>query len=121
MDHVGVEFVKLGGYLQISNIDAGGLEVPGMGTFHEPLNAHWADQFAGLVLVFVNNGGRDMERGQGAISVYDKKTGLYLGKVIVPGRPAGNPITYMHEGKQYIAVATGGGRGPGMLYAFKLP
>ena len=72
-------------------------------------------------LLFVNNGGRDMERGQGAISVYDKKTGLYLGKVIVPGRPAGNPITYMHEGKQYIAVATGGGRGPGMLYAFKLP
>ena len=60
-------------------------------------------------LLFVNNGGRDLERGQGSISVYDKATGEYLGAIPLPTRPNGNPITYMHHGKQYIAVTGGGG------------
>ena len=60
-------------------------------------------------LLFVNNGGRDLERGQASISVYDKATGEYLGAILLPTRPNGNPITYMHQGKQYIALTGGGG------------
>ncbi len=59
-------------------------------------------------LLIVSNGGRDLDRGQAAISVYDKTTGEYLGAIPVPLRPNANPITYMHNGKQYIAYAGGG-------------
>ena len=31
---------------------------------------------------------------------YDKDTGVYLGSVRLPAVPAGNPMTYLHEGKQ---------------------
>ncbi len=44
------------------------------------------------------------------ISVYDKKTGEYLGGIELPGTPNSNPIIYEHGGRQYLAVATGGGR-----------
>ena len=52
--------------------------------------------------------------------VSDKKTGENLGDIRLPGDPYGNPITYSHEGKQYIAVALGGGGfmgGPGKFPA----
>jgi len=62
------------------------------------------------------------------ISVFDKKTGEMLGVVPLPGDPHGNPITYMHRGKQYIVVAIGGGdfmggkgRYPAELIALSLP
>lgn len=42
------------------------------------------------------------------ISVFDKKTGELLGVIPLPGDPYGNPMTYLHNGKQYIAVAVGG-------------
>jgi hypothetical protein len=30
-------------------------------------------------------------------------------------------MTYMHEGKQYLVVAIGGGNYPGELLAFRVP
>ena len=44
------------------------------------------------------------------LTAYDKDTGEYLGSVRLPAVPQGNPITYLHEGKQYIMVAIGGRR-----------
>ena len=44
------------------------------------------------------------------MTVYDKKTGEYLGSIPLPATPYGNPVTYLHEGKQWIVVAVGGGR-----------
>jgi quinoprotein glucose dehydrogenase len=41
--------------------------------------------------------------------VYDKATGAPLWDVDAPGRPLASPMTYMHQGKQYIVVAAGGG------------
>jgi len=41
--------------------------------------------------------------------VYDKATGAPLWEVDAPGRPLASPMTYMHQGKQYIVVAAGGG------------
>ncbi len=38
----------------------------------------------------------------------DKATGEILGSVDLPGRPIGTPMTYLHEGRQYIALTVGG-------------
>ncbi len=80
-------------------------------------------------LVVVTSGGRDVAREESArqLTFYDKASGQYLGSVPLPAAPNGNPITYLHEGKQYIAVAVGGGsfRGgggvPPELIALSLP
>ena len=44
------------------------------------------------------------------ISVYDKKTGAYLGGIELPATPNSNLITYEVDGRQYLAVSVGGGR-----------
>ena len=38
----------------------------------------------------------------------DKATGEILGSVDLPGRPIGTPMTYLHQGRQYIALTVGG-------------
>ena len=51
----------------------------------------------------------------------DKATGAVLAQIEVDRSLQGSPMTYMHEGRQYIAIA-GGGRGePQELLAFALP
>ena len=71
--------------------------------------------------------GTDRDK-QPKINVFDKTTGELLGLIPLPGDPFGNPSMYMHDGKQYIVVATGGGgfmggRGkyPAKLVALRLP
>jgi len=64
-------------------------------------------------------------RGAGAVEcpnalvAYDKTTGEEVGEIELPGRPIGTPMTYMLDGKQYIAL-TISGRVP-RLVAFVLP
>jgi quinoprotein glucose dehydrogenase len=36
---------------------------------------------------------------------YDKATGEVVAEIELPGKTSGAPMTYMHEGRQYIAVA----------------
>ena len=48
-----------------------------------------------------------------------KQTGEELGSVDLPSGAIGTPMTYMVEGKQYIAVAVGGS--PPQMIAFALP
>ena len=55
------------------------------------------------------------------ISAYDKETGEHLGSVRLPGTAGGNPITYLHEGKQYLVVAVGTGGADAELIALTLP
>ncbi|WP_316743091.1 pyrroloquinoline quinone-dependent dehydrogenase [Pedobacter antarcticus] len=43
-----------------------------------------------------------------AIVAYDKNTGKMIGKIDLPRNATAAPMTYMLNGKQYIAVATGG-------------
>ena len=42
-------------------------------------------------------------------SAWDQATGNVLYKFHAPSGIVGNPITYMHDGKQYVAVLTGVG------------
>jgi quinoprotein glucose dehydrogenase len=43
------------------------------------------------------------------LRAYDKTTGAPLWDVEPPLRPLAAPMTYMHQGKQYLVVAAGGG------------
>lgn len=55
---------------------------------------------------------------------YDKETGKLLWETILPTGGFATPSTYMSNGKQYVVIAAGGGRGttPGDYYvAFALP
>ncbi|HVS64696.1 MAG TPA: hypothetical protein VMT85_14470 [Thermoanaerobaculia bacterium] len=45
----------------------------------------------------------------GHVRGFDKASGELLGHVELPDNPNANPITFLHEGTQYLAVAVGGG------------
>jgi quinoprotein glucose dehydrogenase len=65
--------------------------------------------------------GADARPEGGYLRALDKRTGATLAQVEVDRSLHGAPITYLHEGRQYIAVA-GGGRGePEELVVFALP
>ncbi|MCY3928142.1 MAG: PQQ-binding-like beta-propeller repeat protein [Acidobacteria bacterium] len=62
------------------------------------------------------------------IRAFDKATSDQLWATELPARSRAAPMTYLHEGRQYIVVATGGGRHglrkdqePDALVAFALP
>jgi quinoprotein glucose dehydrogenase len=52
---------------------------------------------------------------------FDKKTGAILAEIKLPASQAGQPITYQHHGRQFIAMFVGDGRTPGELVALALP
>ena len=52
---------------------------------------------------------------------YDKKTGEVVHDMVLPAGTCGNPMTYMVNGKQYIAVSVGSRTMPGELVALSLP
>ena len=60
------------------------------------------------------------ERGA-MLRAYDKSTGAEVGAVYMPAPASGSPMTYMHEGRQYIALAVSGGGFAGEIIAFRLP
>lgn len=51
----------------------------------------------------------------------DKRTGREIAAVELPAPTNTAPMTFMHEGKQYIVVAIGSGQHPGSLVALRLP
>ena len=46
----------------------------------------------------------------GHLVAYDKRTGGTLGEVDVPGVPLGTPMTYLANGRQYVALTMLDGR-----------
>ncbi len=64
---------------------------------------------------------RDREARRTYLRALDKTTGELLGEVDVDRGLHGAPMTYMHEGRQYIAVAGGGGPEKQELVVFALP
>ena len=56
------------------------------------------------------------------LRAYDKATGDEVGAVYMPAPVSGGaPMTYLHEGRQYIVMAIGGSGFPGELIAYRLP
>jgi quinoprotein glucose dehydrogenase len=58
--------------------------------------------------------------GEPVIRAYDKKTGAVLGEVRIPGMMGSMPMTYMANGKQYIAFTVGTPTEPAELVALAL-
>ena len=52
---------------------------------------------------------------------YDKATGKVVWEMDLPSGTTGGPMTYMHEGRQYIVVAVGGSEHPAEYVALGLP
>jgi len=54
-------------------------------------------------------------------SAYDKQTGAVVHEFQLPANTCGNPMTYMVNGKQYIAVSIGAPNFPAEVVALTLP
>ncbi len=62
--------------------------------------------------------------GRGARPVlyaHDKATGERIAQVDIPAPTNSAPMSYMHDGKQYIVLPIGSGEHPGALVALRLP
>ena len=60
--------------------------------------------------------------GEGAmLRAYDKASGAQVGAVYMPASVSGSPMTYLHDGRQYIVMAISGGGFAGELIAYRLP
>jgi quinoprotein glucose dehydrogenase len=64
--------------------------------------------------------GADPDVARKLIHVYDKKSGELVRAIELDGFSAAAPMTYLHQGKQYIVVATGSGPNQ-ELVALSLP
>ena len=64
-------------------------------------------------------GGAASRHGAGGpmFRAYDKQTGEIIASVRLPGNPTGSPMTYMHDGVQYICVAVATRETPSALIA----
>jgi quinoprotein glucose dehydrogenase len=51
----------------------------------------------------------------------DKATGETIAEIELPNTQVGLPMTYMHEGRQFIVISVGGGGEPAELVALALP
>jgi quinoprotein glucose dehydrogenase len=58
--------------------------------------------------------------GEPIVRAYDKKTGAVVGEVKLPGMMGSMPMTYMANGKQYIAFTVGMPTEPAELVALAL-
>lgn len=56
------------------------------------------------------------------LNAYDKQTGDLLAQIPTPGMQTGVPMSYLHQGRQFVLMAVGGGNGQSpQLLAFALP
>ena len=70
-----------------------------------------------LLIHALTAGGTD---GGPQLVAYDKATGEAIGSVDLPGGAIGTPMTYLLEGRQYLALTVGGGDAPSLI-ALTLP
>ncbi len=63
----------------------------------------------------------DITKVEPALRAFDKETGELLAEIPLPANSLAAPMTYMHGGKQFIAVSVGGANFPSELVALALP
>jgi quinoprotein glucose dehydrogenase len=59
--------------------------------------------------------------GAPVLRAHDKATGEVLAEIELPATTTGVPMTYSHEGRQYVVAAVGGRGYPAGLVALALP
>ena len=75
---------------------------------------------AGLLVTSTLLFGGEGMSGDPIFRAYDKATGEVLAEMELPNAQAGLPMTYMHEGRQFIVLSVGGNGQPAELVAFRL-
>jgi quinoprotein glucose dehydrogenase len=55
------------------------------------------------------------------LRAYDQASGKEVGAVWMPAPQSGSPMTFMHNGKQYIIIAVSGGNYSGEYICYSLP
>ena len=55
------------------------------------------------------------------LRAHDKQTGEIVAEIELPGTQTGQPFTYEHDGKQYIALVVSERGSPSELVAYALP
>ncbi len=92
-------------------------------------NAHGVLSNGGLVLtktlIFILQAELDeasmtRQGDSGYLRAFDKRDGALVWEYPMEPTPHGTPMTYLHEGKQYVVVAAGGAGLPSQLVAFTL-
>jgi quinoprotein glucose dehydrogenase len=63
----------------------------------------------------------DLNTLEPKLYAYDKATGALVAEVALPANASGAPMTYMANGKQYVAFPVGGANIPEELIALALP
>ena len=97
-----------------------GLDLPPLGIASRPVALVTA------TLLFIGEGGNVFggiqENMWGAgFRAYDKATGTVLWETELPAGTTGGPMTYLHEGRQYIVVPVGSRERPAEWVALALP
>lgn len=59
--------------------------------------------------------------GSPVLRAHDKQSGEILAEIELPASQSGTPMTYLHEGKQYIVMSVSGGGRPAEIVALALP
>ncbi len=75
-------------------------------------------------LLFVNQGVTPDDPNStqlGVMRAFDKATGAVVWEQPIDTSPRGAPMTYLHDGKQYLVLGVGGGDSPPGLRAYALP
>ena len=97
-----------------------GLDLPPLGVANRPV------ALVTSTLLFIGEGGNVFDGIQpnmwgSAFRAYDKATGDVLWETDLPAGTTGGPMTYLHEGAQYIVVPIGGEDYPAEWVALGLP
>lgn len=97
-----------------------GLDLPPLGIASRPVALVTA------TLLFIGEGGNVFggiqENMWGpTFRAYDKATGAVVWETELPAGNSGGPMSYLHEGRQYIVVPVGGRDRPAEWVALALP
>lgn len=101
------------------------LKLPAMGASSHSFLSSGGPLVTGTLL-FINQVQREfaspaLSKTEFYLRAFDKKTGQVVWEHQMEVPPFGTPMSYLHQGKQYIVVATGGGGTPARLLAYALP
>jgi len=98
-----------------------GIDVPPLGVASRPV------ALVTKTLLFMGEGGQGVFGGVQAnmwgrsFRAWDKATGEVLWEIELDAGTTGGPMSYVHDGKQFIVVAIGGRRHPPEFIALGLP
>jgi quinoprotein glucose dehydrogenase len=73
------------------------------------------------LLFLAESGNLTGDPGGPMFRAYDKATGEVVAEIELPGKASGAPMTYWHQGRQYIVIAVSSREHPAELVALALP